>query len=214
MTQYNKYYVNVEIRTGGVIGRGDVDTSIYKKPLNEFIDYIQTEAIFKVSSRYILNNMNYVSMIYLTLDYEYHLCVKQPVDNKPLFDGDLTWLSFNYPSIYNKLMENRQVIVCYMLSYKDINNNEGYHTVDILESRIRRNNLASLILTEYEKQNNVRLIPFSILYDAHKFWLATDVFKDCKTGEDLKQVFLNGFKERCYGDIYETNKYLFEILSK
>ena len=135
------------------------------------------------------------------LDYEDHLQIKNIDNSKPLFKGDLKWLHENYPTIHRRLMDNKQVVVCYMLAYEGINNNKGYHTVDILESRIHRNGLATIMLSEYERRMNVKAMPFGILYDAYKFWLSTPLFKECFTGEDLKNTFMKGFKESSFKNI-------------
>ena len=210
----SKYFVNVEIRNGAYIEFGHKNTNIYKKTINAFVKYIQDEARFNVNSRLILNNMNYISFVYISCDYEDNTVVHTNDNDKPLFRGDIKWLEKEYPHIYNELLENKQAIIGYALISHKKENRDDYDTVDLIESRIKRNNIASLLLTEYTKVTNKLTIPESILINSESFWLSRYPFKGCTDDNQLMNAFKLGFKD-CYLDFVMKNcSHLFDTISQ
>ena len=174
-----KYYVNIEIRNGSHLWFGDYRTNIRRNSILEFINYITNEAIFSVHARYVINNMNYLSTIYLSTEYDDDTVIKTN-NNKPLFIEDSEWLYKNYRHIHDALLVNKQVIVAWAMIAKHKSNKDGYHTVNLIETRIPRNNLSTLLLNGYETKIGVKVIPESMLVHSEHFWLTRDVFKNCK----------------------------------
>ena len=196
-----RYYVNVEIRSGEYIEFGAHNTNIYKHTTNAFIKYIQEEATFKINSRLILNNLNFMSFIYLSTEYNDETVIKNTPTDKDLYKGNLQWLKIKYNDIYNELIDNKQVVVGYMLVYDNIRNTPGYRTIDIIESRIKRSGLASILLDEYMDKTKMILVPEIPLKGTEKFWLNSPVFKYCSTPEEIVELYKEAYE---YSDAYKN----------
>ena len=81
-----------------------------------------------------------------------------------------------------------------MLVYDNYYNMPGCRTIDLIESRIKRNNLATTLINEYIERAEIFIIPEVPLNGTEKFWLKTQIFKGCHSSKDILDLYLRAFK--------------------
>lgn len=161
------FHINYELHIGEYESFGHPKYRyINTEALDEFMNYIYNESEFKGNKRLLLCNFSHISFAYLSLE-NYGDSLHLPRD-KPLHNRELSWLKSNHKRLYNSLMKNKQVIVAYAL----INTRtENYNSVDIIESRIKRNGLASSLLRQYKKITGKVCIPNDVTEKSKDFWI-------------------------------------------
>ena len=84
-----------------------------------------------------------------------------------LLDGEKSWKELMNKEDYNSLEKNRYFILGYMLIYE---NNKETHYIDLFDTTIRNLNVGRTMIKEYERCNNVKLIPQEIIETSAKYW--------------------------------------------
>ena len=208
MDEDKYFYVNIDIHTNDYEYFGTPQKwNIEEEAIDEFTRYIQNDSAFKHNRRLIYANFSYISYIYLSLNNRSSLYLKTPKD-KQLYVGNSKWLRRWYPFIYDALIKNNSVIVTYAMISHQNTNKEAYDTVDIIESRIKRNGLASLLLSEYELRTLKKVLPSSIVNGAENFWAS---FLCVGAYSNITDIFKNGFKKEYVQRILHQCKHLLSL---
>ena len=199
------YYINVDIR------HENKQSNVTKKAFKEFVYHTQHKAIFRIGSSYIDNNINNLCLMYLSLvDYPEDRITTNTTSK--LFDGNMEWLKQEDEDVYNKLIENGQVVVGYIMISSEPKNKPGYGTIDLIESRIKNFKIGSILISEYVNRTGVFIVPDIVTYKTEGFWLKTIIFNKCSTVDDLIDVYNKAFRSEISEMISLTCKNLFTFL--
>ena len=154
-----------------------------------FVDWLRKSSTFKMNANFIVSNFNFISyaMIYESND-----------DNDFYAKDDSRcitreYLEENNPDILKELKSTgKQSVVGYMMTFQDDEIlNEGFHAVDICESRVKKHNIMGRLIDLYEKQYDCKLIPMSIKpKSSAQFWYdRLDITDENSLSNLIEKVF-------------------------
>lgn len=192
-----KFYVNYCVRNGDYDGFGfETMYHLCDKSYENFINFLKNNSVFKNNFSAIMKNMNYLSTAYI---------YAKDVNNGT---GTISkeFLEQNYPDIIEELQECKYCVVGYALIYHDNRfMNKDIDVVDIIESRIKYNHIATGLLDAYFKQTEQVPIPDCIRPKrAVIFW--KKYIDYCFTSAE-DSMDLNKFIDRMFKNLsYENRK--------
>ena len=200
-----KYYVGIDIRDGAYKSR----PILSYLTINSFIAYLINEhplSFMNYNIGDIINNLNYVSFVYLTTEKTFNNDVLCDYEDEELYNGDYQWLKTNYEDIYNELIKNGQVVIGFMIVRGRGDMKPEYKFVEVIESRIKNSKLREILMRQYVYyfytccDMDIKLLPHHVVMGSEQFW--HDVVFNKKTADEILNEYENAYEPEYFNEYW------------
>ena len=144
---------------------------------NEAIKQFWTDVVIKHPNKNILmKNFSDIYVLVASVDTQTYLT-----------HGEKTWKEIMNEQQYNMLEENKKLVIAYMITTEK---DKDITWIDLIDTMVPKNNLGRVMISKYEKERKVTLIPQDIIYTSVKYW---EKFLNIEYKKDIED-FIKSYK--------------------
>ena len=124
---------------------------------NEAIKQFWTDVVIKHPNKNILmKNFSDIYVLVASVDTQTYLT-----------HGEKTWKEIMNEQQYNMLEENKKLVIAYMITTEK---DKDITWIDLIDTMVPKYRLGRVMISKYEEERKVTLIPQDIIYTSVKYW--------------------------------------------